>query len=100
MTMHEAFSPTATSARTDERKFRAIEGKFEDTYPNYYGGALVGFVLRAAGSMSKRQHVGRLSTPTEQQTSGPLNRLFRVLVGVLSAPKGDQGGWEGGARGL
>jgi hypothetical protein len=70
MTIHEAFSPAATSAKTDEPKFRPIEGKFED------------------------------SKPAERQTSGPFNRLFRILVGVLSAPKGDQGGWEGGARGL
>jgi hypothetical protein len=100
MTTHEAFSPTANSTKTDEQKFRAIRSKFEDTYPNYYGGALVGFVLRAAGSMSKRRNVRQLDKPAEQQTSKPLNRLFRVLVGVLSAPKGDQGGWEGGARGL
>jgi len=27
-------------------------------------------------------------------------RLVRILIAVLSAPRGDQGGWEGGARGL
>ena len=26
--------------------------------------------------------------------------LVRVVVAILSSPKGDQGGWEGGARGL
>ena len=29
-----------------------------------------------------------------------LRRIFNFLVRVLSSPKGDQGGWEGGARGL
>jgi len=29
-----------------------------------------------------------------------LRRLLRFLVEVLSSPKGNQGGWEGGARGL
>jgi len=26
--------------------------------------------------------------------------LVRVVVAILSSPKGDHGGWEGGARGL
>jgi hypothetical protein len=29
-----------------------------------------------------------------------LRRLLRTLVALISSPKGDQGGWEGGARGL
>jgi hypothetical protein len=29
-----------------------------------------------------------------------LNRLVRLLINILSSPKGDQGGWEGGVRGL
>jgi hypothetical protein len=29
-----------------------------------------------------------------------LRRIFNFLGRVLSSPKGDQGGWEGGARGL
>ena len=29
-----------------------------------------------------------------------LGRLLRLLGTVFSSPKGDQGGWEGGARGL
>jgi hypothetical protein len=31
---------------------------------------------------------------------GLLRRILAFLVTVLSSPKGDQGGWEGGARGL
>jgi hypothetical protein len=38
---------------------------------------------------------------TEQQNKpGLLRRLLRALITILSSPKGDQGGWEGGARGL
>jgi hypothetical protein len=29
-----------------------------------------------------------------------LLRVLRAFVTFLSSPKGDQGGWEGGARGL
>ena len=29
-----------------------------------------------------------------------LRRLLRALVAIFSSPKGDHGGWEGGARGL
>jgi hypothetical protein len=29
-----------------------------------------------------------------------LRRLLRAIVAIFSSPKGDQGGWEGGARGL
>jgi hypothetical protein len=31
---------------------------------------------------------------------GLLRRILAFLAKVLSSPKGDQGGWEGGARGL
>jgi hypothetical protein len=39
------------------------------------------------------------------QSSSPkkpsfLRRILGFFVRVLSSPKGDQGGWEGGARGL
>ena len=33
-------------------------------------------------------------------TSNLLCGLLRVLVTIFSSPKGDQGGWEGGARGF
>jgi hypothetical protein len=29
-----------------------------------------------------------------------LRRMFNFLATLLSSPKGGQGGWEGGARGL
>ena len=31
---------------------------------------------------------------------GLLRRILAFLATVVSSPKGDQGGWEGGARGL
>ena len=37
---------------------------------------------------------------SEQKKSGLLRRFLHLLVRALSSPKGDQGGWEGGARGL
>jgi hypothetical protein len=36
----------------------------------------------------------------EQKKVGLLRRFIRLFVRILSSPKGDQGGWEGGARGL
>jgi hypothetical protein len=39
-----------------------------------------------------------LSTPQAQPSF--LAAMLRVLLAILSSPKGDQGGWEGGARGL
>jgi hypothetical protein len=32
--------------------------------------------------------------------TGLLRRMLAFLAKVLSSPKGNQGGWEGGARGL
>jgi len=33
-------------------------------------------------------------------SSSVLSTLFKLLITILSSPKGNQGGWEGGARGL
>ena len=35
-----------------------------------------------------------------QEKPNLLRRLLRTLTAIFSSPKGDQGGWEGGARGL
>jgi len=43
------------------------------------------------------QEVERSSSPAKP---GLLRRILAFLARVLSSPKGDQGGWEGGARGL
>jgi hypothetical protein len=37
---------------------------------------------------------------SEPNKIGLLRRFLHLLVRVLSSPKGDQGGWEGGSRGL
>jgi hypothetical protein len=39
-------------------------------------------------------------TVKAESTYWPLRGLLRVLFTIFSSPKGDQGGWEGGARGL
>jgi hypothetical protein len=39
-------------------------------------------------------------TPSKPKNAHFLARLLNLLRDVLSAPKGDQGGWEAGARGL
>jgi hypothetical protein len=39
-------------------------------------------------------------TAKPENTSSLLRGLFHTLIAIFSSPKGDQGGWEGGARGL
>jgi hypothetical protein len=38
-------------------------------------------------------------TPSKLKKAHLLTRLLNLLRDVLSAPTGDQGGWEAGARG-
>lgn len=47
-------------------------------------------------------HVGarQLEPGSAPAKAGLLRRLVAFLAKVLASPKGDQGGWEGGARGL
>ena len=82
---------------TDEPKFRPIEGPFDETHPQYYGAGLVSFVLGIADNLNGREAV-RLRLG-QKKTTLP-SRFLRSVVSVLSSPKGDQGGWEGGARGV
>jgi hypothetical protein len=44
--------------------------------------------------------LGDLSEQSEPKKASLLNRLLLLIVSILSSPKGSQGGWEGGARGL
>ena len=39
-------------------------------------------------------------TPVAAAKAGLLRRMLAFLAKVLASPNGDQGGWEGGARGL
>jgi hypothetical protein len=53
--------------------------------------------------MNMHQDAGAFSDSretAEPQKNGLLRRFLSLLVRILSSPKGDQGGWEGGARGL
>jgi hypothetical protein len=46
-------------------------------------------------------HVRRANALSDTQDhSSLLAAMLKVLVAILSSPQGDQGGWEGGARGL
>jgi hypothetical protein len=44
--------------------------------------------------------VRKFEPSTAPAQGGLLRRLLAFLAKVLSSPNGDQGGWEGGARGL
>jgi hypothetical protein len=85
---------------TDEPRFRPIEGSLDATYPQYYGARLVSFVLSIADNLNSRNAVSHRSEPLGQNKASLPSRFLRSVVSVLSSPKGDQGGWEGGARGL
>jgi hypothetical protein len=50
--------------------------------------------------MNMHVDVQKLETLVEPAKPGVLRRILAFIAIVLSAPKGDQGGWEGGARGL
>jgi hypothetical protein len=50
--------------------------------------------------MNIRWNTRDLPAVSEQSKPTALHRLIRMLVEILSSPKGNQGGWEGGARGL
>ena len=47
----------------------------------------------------RTQHFTAEATALEN-TLNLLGTLLRALVSVFTSPKGDQGGWEAGARGL
>jgi hypothetical protein len=42
----------------------------------------------------------QLAPSSAPAKAGLLRRIMAFLAKVLASPKGDQGGWEGGARGL
>jgi hypothetical protein len=41
-----------------------------------------------------------VSTPSLTRVRRIWRALWRFLVDIISSPKGDHGGWDGGARGL
>jgi len=50
--------------------------------------------------MNVRVDIQEFSKSPEPKKVGLLRRLLGFLAKLLSGAKGDQGGWEGGARGL
>jgi hypothetical protein len=50
--------------------------------------------------MNIRWNTRDLPAVSERPKPTVLHRLIRLLVEILSSPKGYQGGWEGGGRGL
>jgi hypothetical protein len=50
--------------------------------------------------MNMHVEVQKLEPSSAPARRGLLRRILAFLARVLSSPKGDQGGWEGGARGL
>jgi len=102
---------------TDYPRFERVQGGADNAHLHYHGGQLVQALLHFVNcsavthdpshKICKRygEHV-RLATggADKHEKLGIVRRVLRGLprlpVAVLSAPKGDQGGWEGGARGL
>ena len=50
--------------------------------------------------MNMHVELHMLEPSAEPAKLGLLRRILAFLASVLSSPKGDQGGWEGGARGF
>jgi hypothetical protein len=50
--------------------------------------------------MNKHIEIREFAPSPAPAKQGLLRRILAFLAKVLSSPKGDQGGWEGGARGL
>jgi hypothetical protein len=50
--------------------------------------------------MNMHFEVRELEPSTAPAKSGLFRRILAFIARVLSSPKGDQGGWESGARGL
>jgi hypothetical protein len=51
-------------------------------------------------AMNTHVDIKEFSKSSEPTRIGLLRRMLEFLARVLSGAKGDQGGWEGGARGL
>ena len=50
--------------------------------------------------MNMHVEARQFEPPSAPAKAGLLRRMMAFLAKVLASPKGDQGGWEGGARGL
>ena len=54
----------------------------------------------ALALMNIHQNLYELDHALRTDKPSVLRQILRFFVEVLSSPKGNQGGWEGGARGL
>jgi hypothetical protein len=50
--------------------------------------------------MNMHVDIKEFSQSSGPEKAGLLRRMLAFLAKLFSAPSGDQGGWEGGARGL
>ena len=56
--------------------------------------------LEKGNAMNKHVDIEEFRRAVAPKKMGFLRRMMAFLAKVLSGAKGDQGGWEGGARGL
>jgi hypothetical protein len=69
---------------------------------NHYGAfraaVLAHSILDGSGAMNAHIKPDNFIEPLMRATL--LRKILRALIAIFSSPKGNQGGWEGGARGL
>jgi hypothetical protein len=63
-------------------------------------GSMQATLFEKDAAMNKHVGVRDFEPSPAPAKAGILRRLLAFLAKVLASPKGDQGGWEGGARGL
>ncbi len=99
---------------TDHPRFESVQSSVDDAHLRYHGGRLVHALLYLMDcSIFRRggfghaphkingKHIRRAAVgATQREKLGFMRGLLRLLVAVLASPKGEHGGWEGGARGL
>ena len=98
---------------TDHPRFEREQGSVDDAHLRYHVGRLVHALLYLMDcSIFRRgvfrhahkingKHIRRAAVGAAQREKLSFMRgLSRLLIAVLASPKGEHGGWEGGARGL
>ena len=99
---------------TDHQRFQRLQGNVGDAHWRYHCGRLVDALLysmdcstfrrggfrRAPDKIDGKQIRRAAVGASQPEKLGFMRRLLRLLVAILASPKGEYGGWEGGARGL
>jgi hypothetical protein len=101
------------TAMTDHSRFERVQDSVDDAHLRYHYGRLVHALHSMDCSIFRRgcfrraphkingKHIHRAAVgATQREKLGFMRGLLRLLVAVLASPKGEHGGWEGGARGL